>query len=200
MKFCSDEVPIPELFQAKEFIFWPLRASDVELDFDAVVSSSLMLRAWSQSDWPIDGFTLEENLDDLQRHEQEHLDKKAFTYTIMNPDETFCLGCIYINPQNQEIVDLGICQLPAKEKEPFVASVGYWIRESHATKEFSITILKEIIQWLDSEWYFNCIVFPVAITDSMQTQQFVERGFNLVGCIYDEPRNSYWNIYQKSFR
>jgi hypothetical protein len=104
MKFYSDEFPIPELFQADEFIFRPLRASDVELDFDAVISSSPMLRAWSQSDWPANGFTLEENMDDLQRHEQEHLNKKAFTYTIMNPEGTFCLGCIYMNPLIREIV------------------------------------------------------------------------------------------------
>jgi RimJ/RimL family protein N-acetyltransferase len=198
MKFYSDKFPIPELFQADKFIFRPLRASDVELDFDAVISSSHMLRAWSQSDWPVDGFTLEENLDDLQRHEQEHLDKKAFTYTIMNPEGTFCLGCIYMNPLIQETVDLGICQHPAKDEEVFAASVRYWVRESHATKEFNSTILEKIIQWLDSEWYFNCVVFPVAITDSMQTQLFVERGFVLVGKIYYERGNSHWNIYQKN--
>ena len=90
MKFYSDKLPIPDLFQADMFIFRPLRASDVELDYDAVISSSRMLRAWGQSDWPVDGFTLEENLVDLQRHEQEHLDKKAFTYTIMNHEETLC--------------------------------------------------------------------------------------------------------------
>jgi len=196
MKFYSDEFPIPELFQSDEFIFRPLRASDVELDFDAVISSSTMLRAWSQSDWPVDGFTLEENLDDLQRHEQEHIDKKAFTYTIMNQEEMLCLGCIYMNPLIQEIVDLGICQLLANDEEVFAASVRYWVRESHATKEFSSTILEKIIQWLDSELYFNCVVFPVAITDSMQTKLFVERGFVLVGDIYYEPRNSHWNIYQ----
>jgi len=199
MKFYSDEFPIPELFQSDEFIFRPLRASDVELDFDAVISSSTMLRDWSQSDWPVDGFTPEENLDDLQRHEQEHLDKKAFTYTIMNPEETFCLGCIYMNPLIQETVDLIIRQLPAKDEELFSASIRYWVRESHATKKFSSEILGKIIQWLNNEWYFNCVVFPVAILDSTQTKLLVESGVDLVGDFCYEPRNSYWNIYQKNF-
>ena len=105
MIFYSEEFAVPEILQTGNFIFRPLRASDVELDFDAVVSSSFMLRAWSQSKWPIDGFTLEENLKDLQRHEREHLEKKAFTYTILNPEETFCIGCIYIEPLIQEEVD-----------------------------------------------------------------------------------------------
>lgn len=200
MKFFTDVFLIPDLHLADEFIFRPLRASDVELDYDAVVSSSLMLRGWSQSDWPHEGFTLEENLDDLQRHEKEHLEKKAFTYTIMSPEETFCLGCIYMNPLIQDVIDLGICQHSSNEGEIFAASIRYWIRESHATKEFNLTILKEIDQWLDNAWYFNCVVFPVSITDSMQTKLLVERGFVLLGDVYNKLRNSSWNIYQKNFR
>ena len=197
MKFYSDKFPIPKLLQADKFIFRPLRASDVELDYDAVISSTVMLRAWNQGDWPVDGFTLEENLDDLQRHEQEHLDNKAFTYTIMNPAETFCLGCIYIKPLPQEIADLDICQLPTGDEQVFAASIRYWVRESHATKEFNSTVLEKIIQWLDSEWYFNCVIFPVVITNSAQTKLFVESGLVLVGRIYYESRKSHWNIYQK---
>jgi len=200
MKFYSDEFPLPELLQVDDFIFRPLRASDVELDFDAVISSSFMLRAWSQSDWPADGFTLEDNLNDLQRHEQEHLDKEAFTFTIMDPEETFCLGCIYMNSLIQEIVDLGICQLPDTDEEVFAASVSYWVRESHANREFSSTILERIIAWLNSEWHFNCVVFPVGKTNSIQTKLFVERGFVLLGEIYYEAWNSYWNIYLKNLR
>lgn len=199
MKFYSYEFPLPERFQTDEFVFRPLRATDVELDFDAVVSSSRMLRAWSESEWPVDGFTLEENLEDLQRHEREHQDTEAFTFTIMNSEETFCLGCIYMNPLIQETIDLGVCKQPARDEEVFAASVRYWVRESHATKEFNSTILEKIIQWLRSEWYFSCVVFPVAIADSMQAKLFVGRGFVLVGKIYYEPRNSHWNIYQKDF-
>jgi RimJ/RimL family protein N-acetyltransferase len=200
MRFFSDQFSIPDLLRTEEFIFRPLRASDVELDYDAVISSSLLLRAWSQSDWPGDGFTLEENLDDLQWHEKEHLDKKAFTFTIMNPEETLCLGCIYIDPLEQETVDLGGCKLPARDGEVFAASIRYWVRQSHATKELNSAILKEVDQWLDNEWYFNCVVFPVAIPDSRHTKLLAERGFDLVGDIHDELRNSHWNIYQKNFR
>ena len=200
MKFYSDEFTIPEIFQADEFVFRPLRASDVELDYDAVISSSPMLRAWSQSDWPAPGFTLEENLDDLQRHEQEHLNNKAFTYTIMNPEETFCIGCIYMNTLIQEIVNLGVCQLPDKDEEVFAAEVRYWVRDSYSTNEFTATVLEKIIQWLDSDWYFNCVVFPVAMTDSMQTKLFIKKGFLPVGDIYDGQRSSQWNIYQRNLR
>ncbi len=197
MKFYSEEFPLPEGFQTDEFIFRPLRVSDVDLDYDAVISSGSMLRAWSQSNWPADGFTPEENLADLRRHAREHQDKNAFTYTIMNAEETFCLGCIYLNPLIQEIVDLDVCDVPAKDREFFAASVRYWIRESLATEEFSFVILKSLIQWLDYEWCFNCVVFPLAITDSLQAKLLVESGFVLMGDVYDEPRMSHWKIYKK---
>jgi hypothetical protein len=199
MRFYSEEFVVPEMLQAGEFIFRPLRASDVELDFDAVVSSSFMLRAWSQSDWPIDGFTLEENLEDLQRHEQEHLKKKAFTYTIMNQEETFCFGCMYMSPLIQEEVDLDVCRQLSGDEEKFAASVRFWVRKSYSTKELNSQVLGKIIQWLDSAWYFNCVVFPVAITDSLQNRLFAENDFVLVGDIYYEPGHSHWNIYQKNY-
>jgi hypothetical protein len=197
MRFYSDDFSVPEILRVDEFTFRPLRASDVELDFDAVVSSSSMLRAWSQSDWPIDGFTLEENLEDLQRHEQEHLDKKAFTYTIMNPEETFCLGCIYINPLSQEIIDFGVCQPPTTAGNTFTASVRFWVRESHASKEFNLSILRELDHWLEDEWYFDCVVLPVAKTESSQAKLYEEMGVGLVGDFYYKPRETYWNVYQK---
>jgi len=196
MKFYSGDFRLPERFQAVEFIFRPLRASDVELDFDAVISSSRMLRAWSQSEWPIDGFTIEENLADLQRHEREHREKSAFTFTIMNPEETLCLGCIYLSPLSQEIADLGVCEFSISEGEMFATSIAFWVRQTHATYAFSSKILDAIIQWLRSEWYFNCVVFPVAKVNSMHNQLFVDGDFVLVGDILYEPRGSHWNIYQ----
>jgi RimJ/RimL family protein N-acetyltransferase len=199
MNFYSDRFNVPELLQTEEFMFRPLRTSDVELDFDAVVSSSSMLRSWSQSEWPRDGFTLEENLDDLQRHEQEHLDKKAFTYTIMNQEETFCLGCIYMTPLLREEQDLVKCRNIGGDDEPFIASVRFWVRESQSSHDFNTEILEAIIQWLETAWYFNCVIFPVAIADSMQNSLLNEIGISLVGNIVFDPQKSCWNIYQKEF-
>jgi len=197
MKFYSDKYPIPENYQTNEFIFRPLRASDVELDFDAVISSSALLREWSQSDWPRDGFTLKENLSDLQWHELEHLEKEAFTYTIMNPEENFCLGCIYMNPLRQEMVDSSVCKFQEKDEEGFAARIVYWVRQSHATGDFNARVLESIIRWLDSEWYFDCVVFPVAPGDSMQAELFTKKGLVFVGKLYYESWKSHWDIYRK---
>src|SRR2546427_11469272 len=96
--FYPGDAIVPEALRTDEFLVRPLRATDVTLDYDAVISSRAELLLGSGGTWPKEGFTLEENLADLQRHEQEHRDRVAFTYTIMNPPETQCLGCIYIGP------------------------------------------------------------------------------------------------------
>ena len=47
--------------------------------------------------WP-DGLTLVVNLIDLAWHQREFTIGYSFAYTVMNDDESRCLGCGYINP------------------------------------------------------------------------------------------------------
>src|SRR5262249_21597605 len=57
---------VPEERRTARLALRPLLATDVAADYDAVMSSAPMLRAWSQSTWPADDFTLAENLEDLR--------------------------------------------------------------------------------------------------------------------------------------
>jgi RimJ/RimL family protein N-acetyltransferase len=89
---------VPEERRTARLALRPLLAADVAADYDAVMASAPMLRAWSQSEWPADDFTLAENLEDLRRHEREHLERAAFTYTVREPQGVRCLGCVYLQP------------------------------------------------------------------------------------------------------
>jgi hypothetical protein len=101
-----------------------------------------------------------------------------------------------MNPLSQEIVDLGVCEFSTSEREVFATSVAFWVRESHAASEFSSKILDAIIQWLKSEWYFDCVVFPVAKGNSMHSKLLLDRDCILVGDVRNESRDSHWDIYQ----
>src|SRR5437867_3283681 len=118
MEFYPDSAPVPEEMRTRRLFLRPLRATDVELDYDAVMSSAEMLRRWSQSTWPADDFTLSENLDDLQRHEHEHKEREAFTFTILNPEGTRCLGCVYFMPLSP--LEFQVC-----EGAGFATHVGF---------------------------------------------------------------------------
>src|SRR5215831_8205486 len=96
--FYQSDGPVPEALRTNEFLLRPLSATDVHLDYDAVISSRAQLLRSSGGTWPKEEFTLEEDLADLKRHEREHRERVAFTYTVMNPAETECLGCLYMNP------------------------------------------------------------------------------------------------------
>ena len=77
MEFYPAGVPVPQGKRTSCLRLRPLRVTDVELDYKAVMSSAEMLHRWSQSDWPTDDFTLAQNLADLQRHEREHIEARA---------------------------------------------------------------------------------------------------------------------------
>ena len=72
MAIYPDECLVPTGFATDELLVRPLRVSDVQADFEAVVQSREMLRIWDQSGWPEDDFTIEDNLADLQEHQDDH--------------------------------------------------------------------------------------------------------------------------------
>ncbi len=76
-----------------------LTIHDAVKDFDAVMAAALRLRGAMEpgATWP-DGLTLEENLIDLAWHQREFTIGHSFAYTVMNDDESRCLGCCYLNP------------------------------------------------------------------------------------------------------
>ena len=77
MDFYPANTPPPEEKRTQRLYLRPLRETDNALDYDAVMSSAEQLRRWSQSDWPADDFTSEQNRADLERHEREHRDRDA---------------------------------------------------------------------------------------------------------------------------
>jgi hypothetical protein len=85
--------------------------------------SAEMLRRWSQSAWPADDCTLVQNLTDLQRHEREHIKRKAFTFTILNPQGAQCLGCVHIVPLCPE-------EVPLCKDAAHASDVAFWVRTS----------------------------------------------------------------------
>src|ERR671912_265995 len=90
--------PLPAGLRSDGFLLRPLRATDVELDYEAVMATQEVLRRGNDGAWPHPDFTLEENLADLQAHEADFFARSGFTYTVMDPTESRCLGCVYAYP------------------------------------------------------------------------------------------------------
>jgi hypothetical protein len=157
--FYPIDAAVPESLLTGEFLARPLRASDVELDYDAVMSSRAELLLHSGGSWPREDFRLEENLADLVRHEQEHHERVAFTYTIMNPGETECLGCIYLNPPAQILKRAGGSAEQAATIGDYETWVSFWVRHSRLADELDARVLQALLNWFQTEWAFKQVAF-----------------------------------------
>jgi hypothetical protein len=110
----------PARQQGHGFHLRMLTIHDVVKDFDAVMTAGDRLKGAMEqgSTWP-DGLTLEENLIDLAWHQREFTIGHSFAYTVMNDDESRCLGCGYINPPDG----------PTLGGLDFDAVAFYWARD-----------------------------------------------------------------------
>jgi hypothetical protein len=188
--FYPDDARVPEVLQTDEFLVRPLRATDVRLDYDAVISSRAELFLRSGGMWPREGFTLEENLEDLERHEREHLERVAFTYTVMNPAETECLGCIYIDPlENFLEHDAG----SGEYLNDRTAYVTFWVRHSRLADNLDRRLLEALLSWFRGDWAFSHVVFLAQKVEERQIRLFEEVGLRF---LYElKPRREFLDLY-----
>jgi RimJ/RimL family protein N-acetyltransferase len=163
--FYPHNAVVPEELRTAEFLIRPLRTTDLELDYEALMDSKELLRQWSQSDWPSDDFTLADDLIDLERHQQEHSQRQAFTFTIMNLEETECLGCVYIYPPS-----------PVIRQHNYEALVAFWVRQSRLNDGLEQRVLKSLIDWFRQEWAFTRIFFEASYQLPQQIELFSQVG------------------------
>lgn len=169
MQFYPEDAIVPKGLITEEFHLRPLRRSDAEIDYAAVMDSKSMLRIMSQSEWPPDDFTLAMNWRDLWGHERDHEKRIAFTYTVLDPTETTCLGCVYIDHLKD-----------GPMKGDNVALLRFWIRQSYLDGELDRRLLKCLIDWFREEWAFSHVIFSVADEDRRQVKLATDLNIQLV--------------------
>ena len=163
--FYPPDAPVPAGLRTSEFLLRMLRASDVELDYYAVISSQAQLLLKSGGAWPREGFTLAENLADLEEHERDFQARKGFTYTVMNPNETECLGCVYIYPLVNLLRRVQADPERIQRVGDYEARVWFWVRSSRLADHLDARLLEALRRWFASEWAFARVVFTVNSTE-----------------------------------
>jgi tetratricopeptide (TPR) repeat protein len=145
--FVPDDFEIPDLLLTRHLRIRPLHAEDVDLDYRAVMSSVDHLKDvfGPGSNWPTEELTREDDLRALKKHEKEHLQRAAFTYTVMNHDETDCLGCVYI--------------LPAHAKD-YDAQVYLWVTAKAFRDGRDAELYAAVRDWIEKQWPFSRVAYP----------------------------------------
>jgi hypothetical protein len=141
--FVPDDFDPPQGLDAPEFRLEPLGPQHNEADYAAWTSSMEHIHAtpgWGTSRWPRE-MTLEENRNDLERHQRDFQGRTGFTYTVLD-SEGDVIGCVYIYPL-------------APDPEPGAAHVDSWVRADHA--ELDVPLHRAVSEWLARDWPFRRI-------------------------------------------
>lgn len=145
--FVAEEFEVPQLLVTGHFRIRPLRAADVDLDYRAVMGSIDHLKGvfGPDDDWPTADLTREDDLRALRNHEKEHAQRSAFTYTVMNHEESEILGCVYILPIHTDEFD---------------AQIFFWVTKDAYDRGLDAALHSDIEAWLREDWPFGRVVFP----------------------------------------
>lgn len=158
--FRLEPADVPRGYSHAEFVVRPLTTADTELDYAAVMASRDQLRVWEQDTWPEDDFTMEANRGDLQRHQDLHDEGLAFTYTVMSPDETECLGCIYLFPPEARFLARSeVTPLAGERWGDVDAAVYHWVRTSLVGTGFDRAVFASLADWMRDDWPIDRSVF-----------------------------------------
>ena len=143
--FVPAEFVVPSELATANFTLRMLSVDDVEKDFEAVTLSAARVRkVWPDSGWPA-GLTLRQNLIDLGWHEKEFQNRTSFAYTMVAPDESEVLGCVYVYPTDKAAHD---------------AEIFLWVRESEVANDLDEALFEVVQRWLASAWPFVNPAYP----------------------------------------
>jgi hypothetical protein len=124
----------------------PIRESDVEIDYPAVMGSrerlwSIYGEAWG---WPPATMTYEADREDLARHEREIAEHVTFNYAVLDADETRLVGCVYIDPHDDDAD----------------AESSWWVVDEFTGSALERELDAFVPRWLATTWGFERVEYP----------------------------------------
>ncbi len=122
----------------------PIRESDVDIDYPAVMGSrerlwSLYGEKWG---WPPADMTREQDRVDLARHEREQDAHESFNYALFNADETELYGCVYIDPVED----------PGRTDD---AQISWWVVDERVGTDLERALDAFVPKWIAEVWPFT---------------------------------------------
>jgi RimJ/RimL family protein N-acetyltransferase len=140
--FLPDGFDPPGGLATPQFRLEPLGPQHNEADYAAWTSSMQHIRdtpGFAGRSWPRE-MTLDENRDDLRRHQRDFQARTGFTYTVLDPEDDDVIGCVYIYPLRSD-------------PEPGGAHVDSWVRADRA--ELDAPLHRAVSDWLARDWPFR---------------------------------------------
>lgn len=148
MKLVPDSFEVPRTLTTEHFLIRKLKFNDVQLDYEAVMSSIEIIRKTRGGDWPDSSLTYEDDHADLGWHDREFENRTSFAYTVMNLDETECLGCFYLYQPGTR----------GEQSASAEVDVSFWVTQKAYDKGLYAVLYFTIVDFLKT-WPFEKVVF-----------------------------------------
>jgi hypothetical protein len=131
-----DDFEVPARLEHERFRLRMLSVDDVVKDFDAICDRV------DHQGRPEPPFvpTVAENLVDLGWHQKEFKLRRSFAYTVVAPDESQVIGCVYVNPS-----------------ETHDARVRMWVRRSAWDEGLDPLLEAAVRGWIERDWPFASV-------------------------------------------
>lgn len=142
----AESEPVPQRTERSEFVIRPLTVSDVDIDYEAVMDSRERIEGTfgPDDDWPSADLTLDQDRIDLAWHQKEFQRRDAFTYAVVNTDDTVEFGCLYVQPTEAE----------------YDAAVYFWVSDAAVDRGLDGEIESHIREWISESWPFLEVAYP----------------------------------------
>lgn len=156
MNIFNLEFAWPKEAFAKDFVLFPTNVDFSYSDYQIVMANREYLRLWSQSSWPEDHFTAEQNAEDLKFHIEDNKNHAAYGFMIYSLDRKTCFGSIYVNPLKSVLKNYDITEAQIKEISKSSARIDCWIDQNLQT-HFEKQIIEFLINWFKQTWKVKAI-------------------------------------------
>ncbi len=141
--FVQDDFDVPDGVAGNGFRLTPLGPEHNDADYAAWTSSIDHIRStpgFPEPNWPRP-MSLADNLRDLERHRDDYLNRRGFTYTVLDPGGG-TIGCVYIYPSDEPDVD---------------ARVLSWVSVAH--HDLDQPLWQTVTEWIGSSWPFTAVEY-----------------------------------------
>jgi hypothetical protein len=181
MRFQEMDFDVPEGLTKDGFVLRPIKATDAETDYAAVMESKDFLRPWEQTGWPADDFTVAGNREEMEKLERRHANRESFTYTVTNLAGTECLGCVYIMPPDaRSLTRSSITPVGNHRWDDYDAAVYFWVRKSQLAMKMDRALLDALRAWLSEDWAFRDYLFVTNEQFAQQVDMFENAGLQRI--------------------
>jgi hypothetical protein len=132
------------------------------LDFQAAQSSIDHLQTTLQwGSWPSPNATEADNEGDLANHWKEFEGQEAYAYSVLAPGGTPCLGCVYLNPD---------------QNDPRGMRMTYWVIESQLEHELDVHVVDTVLDMIADTWPIDVVTIQLPEQNTRGIEILEKRG------------------------